>query len=149
MKKFLPQQWLPLPSARLRLPPISALRPYYNNPPAYAAPICQLTGFYIGGHLGGAFSGSNSFNGLVLNDHNSCLMGGVQAGADWRSSRRTGSSVSKASTPGSAATTSTRVFPGGFFYNNDQRDCLDHWSCRLDLGSRPSLREGRLRSSGQ
>jgi outer membrane immunogenic protein len=35
-------------------------------------------------HIGGAFSGSNSFNGLVLNDHNSRLMGGVQAGADWQ-----------------------------------------------------------------
>ena len=40
-------------------------RPYYNKAPAYAAPLYNWTGFYIGGHLGGAFSGSNAFNGLV------------------------------------------------------------------------------------
>ena len=30
-----------------------------------AAPIYNWTGFYIGGHVGGAFSSDNSFNGLV------------------------------------------------------------------------------------
>src|SRR6202051_1455815 len=58
-------------------------RPYYNKAPAYAAPIYNWTGFYIGGHLGGAFSGSNSFNGLVLSDYSARLMGGVHAGGHW------------------------------------------------------------------
>ena len=40
--------------------------PYYNRAPAYAAPLYNWTGFYLGGHLGGAFSASNNFSGLVL-----------------------------------------------------------------------------------
>ena len=44
-------------------------RPYYNKAPVYAAPIYNWTGFYIGGHVGGAFSGSNNFNGLVLSNY--------------------------------------------------------------------------------
>ncbi len=59
-------------------------RPYYNKAPAYAAPLYNWTGFYIGGHVGGAFSGSNNFNGLVLSDYSARLLGGVQAGADWQ-----------------------------------------------------------------
>ena len=35
-------------------------RPYYNKAPAYAAPTYNWTGFYLGGHVGGAFSGSNT-----------------------------------------------------------------------------------------
>ena len=27
---------------------------YYKQPPAYAAPIYNWTGFYLGGHVGGA-----------------------------------------------------------------------------------------------
>ena len=41
----------------------------YSKAPAYAAPIYNWTGFYVGGHLGGAFSGSNSFSGLVLSNY--------------------------------------------------------------------------------
>ena len=59
-------------------------RPYYNKAPVYAAPIYNWTGFYIGGHIGGAFSGSNNFNGLVLSDNSARFLGGVQAGADWQ-----------------------------------------------------------------
>ena len=59
-------------------------RPYYNNAPAYAAPLYNWTGFYLGAHLGGAFSGSNNFNGLVLSDYSARLLGGFQAGADWQ-----------------------------------------------------------------
>ena len=55
-----------------------AARPY-TKAPAYAAqPIYNWTGFYIGGHLGGAFAGDNSFNG---NDGR--FLGGVQGGADY------------------------------------------------------------------
>ena len=32
----------------------------YTKAPAYAQPIYNWTGFYIGGHVGGAFSGNNS-----------------------------------------------------------------------------------------
>ena len=59
-------------------------RPYYNKAPAYVGPLYNWTGFYLGGHLGGAFSSSNTFNGLVLSDYSARLMGGVQAGADYQ-----------------------------------------------------------------
>src|SRR3979409_423115 len=51
---------------------------YYNKAPAYAAPIYNWTGFYIGGHLGGAFGGDNSITG---NDGR--FLGGVQGGFDY------------------------------------------------------------------
>src|SRR5258707_7528003 len=59
-------------------------RPYYNKAPAYAAPIYNWTGFYIGGHVGGAFSSSNNFSRLVLSDSNARLIGRLQAGRDWQ-----------------------------------------------------------------
>src|SRR5437899_9523955 len=61
-------------------------RPYYSKAaPAYAAPIYCWTGFYIGAHVGGAFSSDNNFNGLATgNNGNSRVLGGFQAGADWQ-----------------------------------------------------------------
>jgi outer membrane immunogenic protein len=56
----------------------------YGKAPAYAAPLYNWTGFYIGGHAGGAFSGSNNFNGLVLGNYDARFLGGVQAGADYQ-----------------------------------------------------------------
>jgi outer membrane immunogenic protein len=51
----------------------------YTKAPAYAQPIYNWTGFYIGGHIGGAFSGGdNSLQG------DSRFMGGVQGGADYQ-----------------------------------------------------------------
>ena len=60
----------------------------YTKAPAYAppAPIYNWTGFYIGGHIGGAFGGSNNvfvpgvvgFNG----NNDGVFMGGVQVGYD-------------------------------------------------------------------
>src|SRR5476649_1175947 len=51
----------------------------YNKAPAYAAPIYNWTGFYIGGHVGGAFNSNNNFNGLVTgNNNNGRFLGGVQ-----------------------------------------------------------------------
>src|SRR3982074_1407208 len=47
--------------------------------PAYAAPIYNWTGFYIGGHVGGAFAGDNSLTG-----NNGRFLGGVQGGFDYQ-----------------------------------------------------------------
>src|ERR1700694_1170747 len=46
-----------------------AARPY-TKAPAYAAPIYNWTGFYIGGHVGGAFAGDNNFGGLTTGNNN-------------------------------------------------------------------------------
>jgi outer membrane immunogenic protein len=57
-----------------------AARPYAKAP-AYTAPqvVYNWTGFYIGGHLGGAFAGDNS---LLGNDAR--FLGGVQGGFDYQ-----------------------------------------------------------------
>jgi outer membrane immunogenic protein len=62
-----------------------AARPVYTKAPAYAAPIYNWTGFYIGGHIGGAFNSNNNFNGLVTgNNNNGRFLGGLQIGADYQ-----------------------------------------------------------------
>ena len=95
-------------------------RPYYNKAPAYAAPIYNWTGFYIGGHIGGAFSGSNNFNGLVLNDYSARLLGGVQAGADWQFAPNWVVGV-EGQYSWLGSNNLNAIFPDGFVYNNDQR----------------------------
>src|SRR5277367_5024390 len=57
----------------------------YTKAPVYAAPIYNWTGFYIGGHVGGAFSSDNNFHGLTTgNNGNGRFLGGVQGGADYQ-----------------------------------------------------------------
>jgi outer membrane immunogenic protein len=53
----------------------------YTKAPAYTAPavIYNWTGFYVGGHVGGAFAGNNSLTGS-----NARFMGGVQGGFDYQ-----------------------------------------------------------------
>jgi outer membrane immunogenic protein len=57
----------------------------YTKAPVYAAPLYNWTGFYFGGHLGGAFSGDNNIGGLTTgNNGNARFLGGLQAGADYQ-----------------------------------------------------------------
>lgn len=53
----------------------------YSKAPVYTAPalVYNWTGFYIGGHLGGAFAGDNS-----LQSSDARFMGGVQGGFDYQ-----------------------------------------------------------------
>ncbi|MBS0529844.1 MAG: outer membrane beta-barrel protein, partial [Proteobacteria bacterium] len=53
----------------------------YTKAPPYTPPqaVYNWTGFYIGGHLGGAFGGDNSLGGS-----NGRFLGGVQGGADYQ-----------------------------------------------------------------
>src|SRR5258706_11706413 len=52
----------------------------YTKAPAYTAPelVYNWTGFYIGGHLGGALAGNNSLEGS-----GGRFMGGLQGGFDY------------------------------------------------------------------
>jgi len=70
---------LAAPAAAADIPP----RPYAKAP-AYTAPavVYNWTGFYIGGHVGGAFAGDNS---LLSSDAR--FMGGVQGGFDYQFSQ--------------------------------------------------------------
>ena len=56
-----------------------AARPYTKAPPYAPTPIYNWTGFYIGGHIGGAFAGDNSLTGS-----DGRFLGGVQGGADYQ-----------------------------------------------------------------
>ena len=52
----------------------------YTKAPAYVpAPIYNWTGFYIGGHVGGAFGGNSAFG-----NNDGRFLGGLQAGADYQ-----------------------------------------------------------------
>jgi outer membrane immunogenic protein len=56
----------------------------YTKAPAYVqAPLYNWTGFYIGGHVGGAFE-NNGFDGFVTTGDRSAFMGGLQIGADYQ-----------------------------------------------------------------
>src|SRR5882757_8076762 len=61
-----------------------AARPAYTKAPAYMAPIYNWTGFYIGGHVGGAFDGNSGFTGTTGNSNDGRFLGGLQAGADYQ-----------------------------------------------------------------
>ena len=95
-------------------------QPYYNKAPAYVGPIYNWTGFYIGGHLGGAFSGGNNFNGLVLSDYSARVLGGVQAGADYQFAPNWVVGV-EGQYSWLGKNNLNAIFPAGFIYNNDQR----------------------------
>src|SRR3974390_547854 len=57
--------------------------PYQKAP--YAAPLYNWTGFYVGAHVGGAFSSDSNFNGLAIgNNSNGRVLGGLQGGYDWQ-----------------------------------------------------------------
>ena len=53
----------------------------YTKAPAYTAPqvVYNWTGFYIGGHVGGAFAGNNCLQGSDAR-----FLGGVQGGFDYQ-----------------------------------------------------------------
>jgi outer membrane immunogenic protein len=93
---------------------------YYNKTPAYAAPLYNWTGFYIGGHVGGAFSSSSNFNGLVLSDYSARFLGGVQAGADYQFAPNWVVGV-EGQYSWLGSNQFHAIFPGGVVYNNDQR----------------------------
>jgi outer membrane immunogenic protein len=112
-------------------------RPYGNTAPAYAAPLYNWTGFYLGAHAGGTFSGDNSFNGLVLSNYDARFMGGVQAGADYQFA---GSFV--AGIEGQYSWLGSNkigaIFPAGFVYSNNQRG-LGSITGRLGYSWGPAL----------
>ncbi|HEU4805118.1 MAG TPA: porin family protein, partial [Nitrobacter sp.] len=61
-----------------------AARPYTKAPVYEAAPIYNWTGFYIGGHVGGAFGGRNNIFDPAFNGNGSdgVFLGGGQIGYD-------------------------------------------------------------------
>jgi outer membrane immunogenic protein len=98
-----------------------AARPY-TKAPAYAAPIYNWTGFYIGGHIGGAFAGDNNFAGLN-SSNDGRFLGGVQGGADYQFAPNWVLGV-EAQYSWLGNNNNAVAFTGagaGFIYNNNQR----------------------------
>src|SRR3954465_12909284 len=125
MKTFLLATAALVAMSGARSPPaadLGARYPYATKAPmpAYAAPIYNWTGFYIGGHLGGAFASDSNFSGLATgNNSNGRFLGGVQVGADWQFAPNfvIGAEGQYSWVSGSVGA----VFPGGLAYNNSQR----------------------------
>jgi outer membrane immunogenic protein len=89
----------------------------------YAAPIYNWTGVYIGGHIGGAFSGGNNdFNGLVSsNSNNVNFLGGVQVGADYQFAPSWVVGIEGQYSWLASNSNSGAIFPGGQVFSNNQR----------------------------
>jgi len=99
---------------------LSARAPY-TKAPAYAAPLYNWTGFYIGAHLGGAFSGNSNIGGLTTgNNGDGRFLGGLQGGADYQFAP---SWVVGAEAQYSwlGSNNSSIVFPGNTVFTNNQR----------------------------
>src|SRR5579872_1766568 len=93
----------------------------YTKAPAYAAPLYNWTGFYVGGHLGGAFSNNSNFGGLATgNNGNGRFLGGLQAGADYQFAPNWVVGA-EAQYSWLAGNNGSIIFPGGTTYTNNQR----------------------------
>jgi outer membrane immunogenic protein len=113
-------------------------RPAYTKAPVYAAPIYNWTGFYIGGHVGGAFNGDSNFNGLGTgNNNNGRFLGGVQAGADYQFAPNWVVGI-EGQYSWLAKNNDGVVFPGGFVYTANQR-ALGSATARLGYTWGPGL----------
>jgi outer membrane immunogenic protein len=113
-------------------------RPYYTKAPPNPAPMySSWSAFYIGAHLGGAFSSSNNFNGLVSgNNNDGRLLGGLQAGADYQFA--TNWVVGIEGQYSWLGNNNSVIFPGGFIYSNNQR-ALGSVTGRLGFAWGPAL----------
>jgi outer membrane immunogenic protein len=94
----------------------------YTKAPAYApTPIYNWTGFYIGGHIGGAFPGNTNFGGLATsNSNNGVFLGGLQGGADYQFAPNWVIGL-EAQYSWLASSNNGAAFPGGYVYSNNQQ----------------------------
>lgn len=109
-------------------------RPYTKAPPPVTAPalVYNWTGFYIGGHLGGAFTGDNSLQGS-----DGRFMGGVQGGYDYQFANNWVLGI-EASYSWLASTGGGFAFPGGTLVTQDNRG-LGSVTGRLGYAWGPTL----------
>ena len=100
----------------------------YTKAPAYTAPavVYNWTGFYIGGHVGGAFAGNNS---LVSSDAR--FMGGVQVGvADFNHDGR----FEIRTAPGAGRPSEVRAFDGVTQALLGEFEAFSNWASGTSLG---------------
>jgi outer membrane immunogenic protein len=122
MKKFL-LATVALVALGATVPALAAdlpARTQYTKAPAYAAPLYNWTGFYIGAHLGGAFSSNSNFGGLTTgNNDNARFLGGLQGGADYQFNPNWVIGA-EAEYSWIAGNNGSVVFPGATFTNNQR-----------------------------
>jgi len=113
----------------------------YSKAPAYSAPavVYNWTGFYIGGHVGGAFAGENS-----LQSSDARFMGGVQGGFDYQFSQNwVIGAEAQYSWLGGGNTNSGVLFPGGTLVTGSATDQLGSVTGRLGYTWGPALLYGK------
>jgi outer membrane immunogenic protein len=108
----------------------------YTKAPVYKAPevIYNWTGFYLGGHIGGAFPGSNS-----LENSDARFLGGVQGGFDYQFAGNwvIGAEAQYSWLTGNGG--SGVVFPGGTTIATANTDQLGSVTGRLGYAFGPTL----------
>jgi outer membrane immunogenic protein len=111
-----------------------APRPYTKAPPAPVVPaiVYNWTGFYIGGHIGGDFAGSNSLAG-----NNGRFLGGVQGGFDYQFTSNFVGGI-EAEYSWMAGNNNGVTFPGGVVVT-DKRDQLGSVTGRAGYTWGPGL----------
>ena len=109
-------------------------RPYTKAPPAPVVPaiVYNWTGFYIGGHIGGDFAGSNSLAGT-----NGRFLGGVQGGFDYQFTSNFVGGI-EAEYSWMAGNNNGVTFPGGVVVT-DKRDQLGSVTGRAGYTWGPGL----------
>jgi outer membrane immunogenic protein len=111
-------------------------RTYTKAPPPYTAPavVYNWTGFYIGGHVGGAFAGDN---GLQSNDAR--FLGGVQAGADYQFAPNWVLGAEAQYSWLSGGTNHNLIFPAGTVVNGRVADQIGSVTGRIGYTWGPGL----------
>jgi outer membrane immunogenic protein len=110
-----------------------AARPYTKALPPVPALIYNWTGFYIGGHIGGAFPGDNNLTG---NDGR--FLGGVQGGFDYQFSSNFVGGVEAQYSWMNRNNTGT-TFPGGTVVTGATEDQLGSVTGRVGYTWGPGL----------
>jgi outer membrane immunogenic protein len=119
------------PALAADMPP----RPYAKAPASTApALVYNWTGFYIGGHVGGAFAGDN---GLQSNDAR--FLGGVQAGADYQFAPNWVLGAEAQYSWLSGGTNNNLIFPAGTVVNGRVADQIGSVTGRIGYTWGPGL----------
>ena len=139
MKKFLIGAASLAALAAIASPALAADMPArtYSKAPAYTAPavVYNWTGFYIGGHVGGAFAGDST---LVSNDAR--FLGGVQAGFDYQFAPNwVLGAEAQYSWLGGGNNNNGVIFPGGTLVTASNADQLGSVTGRLGYTWGPAL----------
>jgi outer membrane immunogenic protein len=112
----------------------------YSKAPAYTAPavVYNWTGFYIGGHVGGAFAGDNS-----LQSSDARFLGGVQGGFDYQFHPNWVIGAEAQYSWLTGGNGNSILFPGGTLVTGSNTDQLGSVTGRLGYTWGPALLYGK------